>query len=217
MPGHKDIEGNKLVYKQTKEAACEMSGTDSKDFPIIMDKKEAVAEITNDLKIKWKRKYELSEKLGQSQEVFTEVACRNDRQIFSAVNQLLTGHSFLNNHKAKLDPSVSKLRSACHVPVSPSCAVPVMFQCLQVMQCLSCSSVSKLCGACHVPVSPSYAVPVMFQCLQVMQCLSCSSVSKLRSACHVPVSPSYAVPVMFQKTLTIIYSVPKETQHLDIF
>ena len=56
VPGHKDIEGNELVYKQTKEAACEMSGTDSKDFPITMDKKEAVAEITKDLKIKWKRK-----------------------------------------------------------------------------------------------------------------------------------------------------------------
>ena len=62
-------------------------------------------EIKNNLKIKWKRKYDLSEKVDQIQEVFTEMACRylcgeNDKQIFLAV-QLLTGYSLLNNHKAK--------------------------------------------------------------------------------------------------------------------
>ena len=40
VPGHKDIEGNELADKQAKEAACEMSGVDSKDFPIAMDKRE---------------------------------------------------------------------------------------------------------------------------------------------------------------------------------
>ena len=59
--------------------------------------------------------------MNQIREIFTEIACKNcygkeDRQIFSTVNQLLTRHSFLNNHKAKLDPNVSKLCSACHVP-----------------------------------------------------------------------------------------------------
>lgn len=49
----------------------------------------------------------MSEKVDHCQEVFTEVSCRNcygeeDRHCFSAFNQLLTGHSILNNHKANL-------------------------------------------------------------------------------------------------------------------
>ena len=52
MPGHQDIEDNKLADKQTNEAAIEMSGIDSKDCPITMDKKEAVKETKNNLNIK---------------------------------------------------------------------------------------------------------------------------------------------------------------------
>ena len=80
-----------------------------------MDKKESLTEIKKYLKVKWKRKFDLSEKVDQIQKVFTEVGCRNcccendTYFFFSAVNQLLTGHSFLNNHKAKIDPSVSNL------------------------------------------------------------------------------------------------------------
>ena len=48
----------------------------NKDFPVILDKKEAVSEIKKNLKVKWKRKYELSEKVDQV-DVFTEVGCRN--------------------------------------------------------------------------------------------------------------------------------------------
>ena len=42
-----------------------------------MDKKEAVTEIKTNLKVKWKRKFDLSEKVDQIQKVFTEVGCRN--------------------------------------------------------------------------------------------------------------------------------------------
>ena len=45
VPGHRDIEGNELAEQQAKEAANEMVGADPEDFPITMDKKEAVAEI----------------------------------------------------------------------------------------------------------------------------------------------------------------------------
>ena len=80
-----------------------------------------MTEIEKNLKVKWKRKLDLSEKVDHTQEVFTEVGCRNscgenERQNVSVVNQLLTGHSSLNNHKAKIDTKVSNLCSACNVP-----------------------------------------------------------------------------------------------------
>ena len=43
MPGHRPIEGNELTNSQTKKAANKMVGADIEDFPIMMDKKEAVA------------------------------------------------------------------------------------------------------------------------------------------------------------------------------
>ena len=50
-----------------------MAAVDKKEFPITM---EAVSDIKN-MKAKWKRKYDLSEKAEQIQEIFTEVGCRN--------------------------------------------------------------------------------------------------------------------------------------------
>ena len=70
-----------------------MSHLENKDLPVIFDKKEAVAEIKKNVKVKWKRKFELSEKVDNIQEVFTEVGCRNcfgeeERESFSALNQV---------------------------------------------------------------------------------------------------------------------------------
>ena len=64
------------------------------DDPIKLDKGKVVQKIKKNLKIKWQRKCDLSEKIEQIQEVFTEVGNRNccgekDRRIVSAVNQLL--------------------------------------------------------------------------------------------------------------------------------
>ena len=61
---------------QAKEAANEMVGADFEDFPITTDKKEPVAEIKKNVKEKWQRKFELSEKVDQVQEVFSEVGSR---------------------------------------------------------------------------------------------------------------------------------------------
>ena len=63
--GCQDIEGNELADSQAKEAANEMVGADIEEFPIMMDKKEAVAEIKRNLKDKWKRKFDLSDKAGR--------------------------------------------------------------------------------------------------------------------------------------------------------
>ena len=116
VPGHRDIEGNELADCQAKEAANEMVGADTEDFPVMMDKKEAVAEIKRNLKDKWKRKSELSDKACRVQEVFTDVGKRNcigeeDMHNFSMINQLLSGHTLLNQHR--LDENVSEMYPVC--------------------------------------------------------------------------------------------------------
>ena len=69
VPGHKDIEGNELADKQAKDAASEMMSMDC-SIPIVMDKKEAVREITTSVLEKWNRKYSLSEKVDHIQEIY---------------------------------------------------------------------------------------------------------------------------------------------------
>ncbi|MCW4261357.1 MAG: reverse transcriptase domain-containing protein [Candidatus Thiodiazotropha endolucinida] len=118
VPGHKDIRGNELADKQAKEAAAEAVGA---ELPIVMDKREAVSEMKKQVNVKWQRKYDLSEKVDRVQEIFTEVGKRNcfgegDRQNFAVVNQLLTDHTKLNNHRAKIDRTVSKNCNMCKVP-----------------------------------------------------------------------------------------------------
>ena len=90
----------------------------------MMDKKEAVAEIKRNLKDKWKRKFDLSDKAGRVQEVFTDVGKRNcfgeeDRHNFSMLNQLLSGHTLLNQHRARIDDSVSEVCTVCLVLEDP--------------------------------------------------------------------------------------------------
>ena len=101
-----------------------MVGADPKDFPITMDKKKAVAEIKKNVKEKWQRKFELSEKVDQVQEVFSEVESRScfgekDRHNFAMLNQLLSGHTLLNQHRARIDNSVSEMSPVCSVREDP--------------------------------------------------------------------------------------------------
>ena len=124
IPWHRDIEGNELADLLAKEAANEMVGVEPEDFPITMDKKEAVAEIKKNIKEKWQRKYELSEKVDQIQEVFSEVGIRNcfgekDRHNFAMLNQLLSGHTLLHQHRARIDKSVSEMCHICSVREDP--------------------------------------------------------------------------------------------------
>ena len=74
-----------------------------------MDKKEAIAEIKQKIREKWKLKFLMSEKMERIQETFFEVGkfkrdCYGeyDRASFSALNQILCGHSRLNGHQAKI-------------------------------------------------------------------------------------------------------------------
>ena len=72
---------------------------------------------------KWQLKFMLSEKMDWIllQETFLEVGIRKcngerDRRNFSALNQLLCGHSKLNGHMSKINTNVSELCSTCNVP-----------------------------------------------------------------------------------------------------
>ena len=113
VPGHKDIEGNELEDHQAKEAAEEMSGLDVQILPVL-DKKEAVMELKKEMLNKWKLKYSCSEKTTSIQDIYTEVGKRNchgeeDRGTFAVMNQLLSGHTLLYSHRAKMNSNVSEL------------------------------------------------------------------------------------------------------------
>ena len=117
VPGHKEIEGNELADKQAKGAASEMCKPDIPVEPIF-DKKEAVTEIKKQMVTKWNRKYACSETVSSIQDIFYEVRKRNcygerDRPTFAALNQLLSGHSILNSHRAKIDKNFSSICDNC--------------------------------------------------------------------------------------------------------
>ena len=122
VPGHKDILGSELADQQAKAGAEEMvSGKD----PVVMtmDKREAVAEIKRQIGEKWKLKFENSQKVDRLQETFDEVGKRvchgeKNRASFSALNQILCGHSKLNGHQAKLNPNKSEMCDKCKVTES---------------------------------------------------------------------------------------------------
>ena len=63
---------------------------------------------------KWKLKFVLFEKMDKIQESFSDVGKRlfkgeRDRISFSALNQLLCGHSILGAHMTKINPTVLNL------------------------------------------------------------------------------------------------------------
>ena len=86
-----------------------------------MDKREAITEIKRQIGEKWKLRFENSQKVGRLQETFDKVGKRvshgeKDMKSFSALNQILCGHSRLNSHQAKLNLNQSKLCDQCKVP-----------------------------------------------------------------------------------------------------
>ena len=112
---HRDIEGNELADCQAKEAANEMVGADTEDFPV---KRKLWLKLREISKTNGKESFELSDKACRVQEVFTDVGKRNcigeeDRHNFSMLNQLLSGHTLLNQHRARLDDYVSEMY-VCH-------------------------------------------------------------------------------------------------------
>ena len=120
VPGHKDIVANELTDKQNKAAAMEMMAANN-NIQFVMDKKEAVSEIKKQIREHWNRKYQLSEKVKQIQDTNLEDGNRNcfreeDRQNFSVLNQLLSGHSGLNSHRARIDNKTPKLCGKCQQP-----------------------------------------------------------------------------------------------------
>ena len=78
----------------------------------VFDEPEAVSKIKKQMTSKWNLKCPCSENSSYIQDIFSEVGKRNcygkwDRPLFSALNQLLSGHSILNGHWAKFDKNTS--------------------------------------------------------------------------------------------------------------
>ena len=120
VPGHKEIEGNELADQQAKQAAIEMSGSDVK-VPPVWDKREAFQEMKNKTVEKWNNRFACAENESFIHEVFAEVGkrrCWGERDIrtFSHLNQLISGHSKLNNHQSKINKEISNLCDMCNIP-----------------------------------------------------------------------------------------------------
>ena len=116
-----NILGNELANQQAKAGAEEMISGSAKD-PVVMTM-DAIAEIKRQIGEKWKLKFENSQKVERLQETFDEVGKRvchgeKHRASFSALNQILCGHSRLNGHQAKLNPNKSELSDKGKVPES---------------------------------------------------------------------------------------------------
>ena len=107
-PGHKNITGNELADKMAKEAAKEMEGRPETDTNRRKDKKDVIKEVRKFIPDKWQRRYANSDVKDSFMEIFPEVAkkvdLKIDRKTEVAMNRLLTGHSQLNSHMAKILP-----------------------------------------------------------------------------------------------------------------
>ena len=108
-----------MADQQAKAAAVEMSAPDVPIVPVL-DKREAITGIKKQITNKWKLKYSCSDKTTKIQDIYTEVGKRNchgeeDRGTFAVMNQLLSGHTLLNSHRAKINSTVSDLCENCNV------------------------------------------------------------------------------------------------------
>ena len=75
-------------------------------------------ELKKEMLNKWKLKYSCSEKTTSVQDIYTEFGKRNchgeeDRGTFAVMNQLLSGHTLLYSHRAKMNSNVSELCETC--------------------------------------------------------------------------------------------------------
>ena len=70
---------------------------------------------------KWNKRFACAKNESFIHEVFAEVGKRRcwgerDRRTFSHLNQLISGHSKLNNHQSKINKEISNLCDMCNIP-----------------------------------------------------------------------------------------------------
>jgi len=118
IPGHMNITGNDLADRQAKEAAKEAVDVVSHDR---VDGRSANLMLHERAIEKWKVQYQVSETTEVVKEVIAKAGDRKcvgekHRATYSKINQLISGHTKLKNHWAKVTNSHDRDCNHCSVP-----------------------------------------------------------------------------------------------------
>ena len=120
VPGHRNIKGNDLADSEAKKGAEEIKEAPT-DENVKKDHKEIVDAMKKKIAEKWNNRFTLSEDTENIDEFVTTVGKRKcigekDRKGFSVINQLITGHTRLNSHQAKIKARDIDICDSCKVP-----------------------------------------------------------------------------------------------------
>ena len=125
IPGRKDFEGNERADRLAKEAAKEMVGKNEEFYEGVAEKKEIIQTMRSSIQDKWQRLMDNSRLTDKVQEIIPKagsafIVKSEERRITKVINQLITGHTYLNYMIAKIDNTKSELCDTCKVKESIS-------------------------------------------------------------------------------------------------
>ena len=120
VPGHRNIKGNELADSEAKKGAEEIKEAQT-DEDVKKDHKEIVDAMKKKITEKWNNRFTLGEETEKVDEFVKQVGKRKcigekNRKGFSVLNQLITGHTTLNSHQAKIKTIDNGICEFCKVP-----------------------------------------------------------------------------------------------------